>query len=231
MEIKNKKVLITGGSTGIGRAMALEFIKRGAKVTILGLNKPKYNCDFHKADISKEDEIKKALEKINSIDILINNAGIAKIAKLGDTSTKIMNEMIDVNFKGLFWTCKYSMPKINSGGCIVNISSLAGINSFEGYGIYCATKAAVISLTKTLAIELKDRKIRANSIAPGIIETEIWEKMYGYKGKSILNEFKKETLASRAGRPEEIAHAAVFLIENEFINGTVLSIDGGEIAL
>ena len=139
--------------------------------------------------------------------------------------------MIDINFKGLFWVCKYSLPKLKSGGCIINISSLAGIKSFEGLGVYCATKAAVISLTKTLALELKDKKIRSNSIAPGIIETEIWEKMYGNKGKSMLNEFKESTLVKRAGKPEEIAHAAIFLVENEFITGSIVNVDGGEIAL
>lgn len=231
MEIKDKTVLITGGSTGIGKATALEFAKRGAKIIILGVNKPKYNCKFHKVNIAKEEEIKKVLEKINSIDILINNAGIAKIAPIKDTSTSLMNETIDINFKGLFWVCKYSLPKIKPKGCIINISSIAGIKSFEGLGIYCATKSAVISLTKTLAIELKDKKIRVNSIAPGIIETEIWEKMYGAKSKQTLNEFAEYTLAKRPGKPEEIANTAIFLAENEFVNDSIITVDGGELAL
>ena len=123
---------------------------------------------------------------------------------------------------------KYCIPRLNKGGCIINISSLAGFKSFEGYGIYCATKSAVISLTKTLAIELADKKIRCNSIAPGIIDTEIWEKMYGSAGKKELKENEKFVPLKRAGKPEEIAKTTVFICENDYINGETILVDGGE---
>ena len=159
---------------------------------------------------------------------MINNAGIAKIAKIEQTTTNMLEETFNINFKGIFWMSKYCIPKLNKNGCIINISSLAGLKSFEGYGIYCATKSAVISLTKTLALELAQKTIRCNSIAPGIIDTKIWEKMYGNNGRKELKENEKFILLKRAGKPEEIAKTAVFICENDYINGETILVDGGE---
>ena len=228
MELKNKIVVVTGGSTGIGKSIALSFIEKGSKVIVFGLNKPSYNAEFHKVDISQEKEIKNALSKIGKIDIIINNSGIAKLSKIENASNEIFDEMFNVNLKGLFWMCKHSIPKLNNNGGIINISSLAGLKSFEEFGIYCATKSAVISLTKTLALELADRKIRSNCIAPGIIDTEIWDRMYGKNGRKELLENGKYTLLKRAGQPEEIAKTAIFICENDFINGETIVVDGGE---
>ena len=228
MKLKNKVILITGGSTGIGESIAQSFIEQGSKVIVFGLNKPDYKADFYKVDVAKEKEIISSLSKIKEIDILVNNAGVAKLSRIEDTSNEMFDEMFNINFKGLFWMCKYSIPKINNNGCIINISSLAGLKSFEEFGIYCATKSAVISLTKTLALELADKKIRSNCIAPGIIDTIIWDKMYGRFGRKELLENGKYTLLKRAGQPKEIAKTAIFISENDFINGETIVIDGGE---
>ena len=228
MKLKNKVVLITGGSTGIGKSIALSFIEKGSKVIVFGLNKPDYKVDFYKVDVTKEEEIITFLSKIEKIDILVNNAGIAKLSKIENASNEIFDEMFNTNFKGIFWMCKHSIPKLNSPGLIINISSLAGLKGFEEFGIYCATKSAVISLTKTLALELADRKIRSNCIAPGIIDTIIWDKMYGKSGRKELLENGEYTLLKRAGRPEEIAKTAIFISENDFINGETIVVDGGE---
>ncbi len=228
MDLKKKNVLITGASTGIGKSIAELFLDKEAKIIVFGLNKPELNVDFYKVDITKENEIKSALSKIKKIDVLINNAGIAKIAKIEETSSQIFDDIINVNFKGLFLMSKYSIPKISDNGCIINISSIAGLKSYEGYGVYCATKSAVISLTKTLALELSKNKIRANCIAPGIIDTEIWEKMYGKNGRKELKSEEKFVLLKRYGKPEEIAKTAVFICENDFLNGQTIAVDGGE---
>ena len=228
MELKNKVVLITGGSTGIGKSIALSFIEKGSKVIVFGLNKPDYKVDFYKVDVTKEKEIITFLSKIEKIDILINNAGGVKLSKIENASNEIFDKMFNINFRGLFWMCKHSISKLNNNGCIINISSLAGLKSFEEFGIYCATKSAVISLTKTLALELADRKIRSNCVAPGIIDTIIWDKMYGKSGRRELLENEKYTLAKRAGQPEEIAKTAIFISENDFINGETIVVDGGE---
>jgi len=233
MKLKGKVVLITGGSTGIGKAIAKAFLEEGAKIIVFGLNKPDYNAEFYKVDISKEEDIKKSLQKITSIDIIVNNAGIARILNISETTTEILNSILDINFKGAFWTCRHALPKLKGGGCIINISSIAGIKSFPDYGAYCASKAALVSLTKTLALELAPRKIRANAIAPGVIDTPIFSKMFESKDKASaqLKKWIEEIPLKRAGTPEEIAHAAVFLSQNEFVNGIVLSIDGGECAI
>lgn len=213
---------------GIGKATAKSFLEKGAKVIVFGLHKPEFCSEFYTVDVRKEEEIISALSKIKKIDVLINNAGVVKIAAITETSNEILDEMFNINFKGLFWMSKHSIPKLNENGCIINISSLTGLKSFEGYGIYCATKSAVISLTKTLALELVNRKIRANCIAPGIIDTEIWGKMYGAKGKETLKENEKYVLLKRSGKPEEIAKTALFLCENDFVNGETILVDGGE---
>ena len=228
MELKNKIVLLTGASTGIGKSIAKSFLEKGTKVIVFGLHKPEFCSEFCKVDVSKENEIISALSRIKKIDVLINNAGITKIATITETSNEILDEMFSINFKGLFWMSKHSIPKINDNGCIINIGSLAGLKSFEGYGIYCATKSAVISLTKTLALELANRKIRANCIAPGIINTEIWEKMYNAEGRKKLKENEGFVLLKRSGKPKEIAKTAIFLCENDFIDGETILVDGGE---
>jgi NAD(P)-dependent dehydrogenase (short-subunit alcohol dehydrogenase family) len=228
MELRNKIVLVTGASTGIGKSIAKSLLDREAKVIVFGLHKPEFCSEFYKVDVRKEYEIISALHKIKKVDVLINNAGVAKTATIKETSNEILDEMFNINFKGVFWMSKHSIPKLNEHGCIINVSSLAGLKSFEEYGIYCATKSAVISLTKTLALELAKRKIRANCIAPGIINTEIWGKMYGTEGNKELKENEKLVLLKRSGKPEEIAQAAIFLCENDFVNGATIVVDGGE---
>ncbi|MEK6914470.1 MAG: SDR family oxidoreductase [Nanoarchaeota archaeon] len=230
MNIKGKIVIITGGSSGIGESIAKLFINNGARVIVFGLHKPNYKSEFYKVDISNEEEIKEALEKIPKIDILINNAGIAKILSIEETTTEIFDEIFNINFKGVFWMCRYSLPKLKEGSCIINVSSIAGIKSFANYGAYCASKSAVISFTKTLALELSSKKIRANAIAPGIIDTTIFSKMMPSEKerKSQLKEWMEEVPLKRFGKPDEIAHAVLFLVENDFTNGVVLTVDGGE---
>lgn len=225
MNLKNKIALIIGGSTGIGKSIAEAFLDKGAKVIILGLHKPDYKCEFHKVDVSKENEIKDAFQKIKTLDILVNNAGIFLGGNVEDVKTEDLNKSFDVNFKGTFWCCKYAIPKLNNGGAIINISSIRGIRPREGGSVYAATKAAVIILTKTLAIELAGKNIRVNSIAPGVIRTSIWGK--GEEAEKDIQVATSTYPFKRAGNPEEIAHAAIFLAENEFVTGIVLPVDGG----
>ena len=229
MKLKNKIALITGGSTGIGKAIAEALIQKEAKIIILGLNKPDYKCDFYKVDVSNEEEIKKTLSKTKSIDILINNAGIFAGDIIEKTTTEELNQLVDINIKGVFWMCKYAIPKINKGGCIINIGSIRGIKPSPGTSVYSFTKATVINFTKALALELAEKNIRANCINPGVIHTPIWEKTATSKEEGLqdMKDAAAKYPLKRAGKPEEIAHAAIFLIENEFITGASIPVDGG----
>jgi len=229
VNIKNKTVLVTGGSTGIGKAIAEAFIAKGTKVIVFGLNKPQYSCEFYKVDVSKENEIKSALSKIKSLDILVNNAGIFTGSLVEETNMNDFDEEMNINFKGTFMTCKYSIPKINKGGCIINISSILGINPRAEASVYSASKAAIISLTKSLALELANKPIRVNSIAPGVIDTPIWQKGVSSReeGEKDLKESASKHPLKRSGKPEEIAHATIFLAENDFTTGAILAVDGG----
>lgn len=211
----------------MGKVMAKTFLDLGVKVIVFGIHKPEYYSEFYQVDITKEDEIISALSKIQNVDILINNAGVAIVQLLLEATNEAFDEMINVNLRWVLWITKHTAPKLNKGGCIVNISSIAGLKSFEWFGIYSATKAAMISLTKTLAIELANKKIRVNTIAPWAIDTEIWEKMFWEEGKEILKVEGKEVLLKRVWTSEEIAKTAVFLCENEYINGEVIIVDGG----
>ena len=228
MELKNKIVLLTGASTGIGKAIAGEFLKRKAKVIVFGRNKPEFCTAFHEVDVSDESQIIPALSKIKKIDILVNNAGISRDSTIEKISSQTMDEMIEVNFKGAFWMARHSIKKINRNGCIINISSICGLKGYAEMGIYSATKAAVISLTQTLALELAERKIRVNAIAPGVIETGIWRERFGREGKRVLKEIERSVPLKRGGKPEEIAHVAVFLCENDFMDGATIVADGGQ---
>lgn len=233
MDLKGKTALITGGSSGIGKAIAQAFIKKGAKIIILGRHKPDYKCEFHKVDIGKEEEIEEAVSKLGKIDVLVNNAGIALGDFLEDAKKEDIERTIDINLKGPIYMSKYSIPKINKGGCIINISSKLGIKADIETSIYNATKAAIINLTETLAQELAEKGIRVNSIAPGIIYTPIFEKYYGSKKEAdkYIRESVQNYPIKRPGKPEEIAHAAIFLVENEFVTGTTIRVDGGATAI
>lgn len=228
MHLKNKTAILTGASTGIGKGIAKALLKEGAKVIVLGLHKPRYCSSFHKVDVRDECQVISALSKIRKIDILINNAGIACDAPVEKTTSAMLDSMIDINFKGVFLMSKHAIPKMGRGGCIVNISSLCGLKSVSGIGAYSAAKAAVVRLTETLAQELAGRGIRANCIAPGVIYTEMWRKRFGREGGKVLKEIAEHTLLKRFGTPEEIAHAVVFLCENEYVDGTTILVDGGQ---
>ena len=152
MRLVKKTALITGGSKGIGKAIAQRFLEEGAKVIIFDVEKPDYEVEFYKVDISKEEEIESALQQIEKLDILVNNAGIYFQASVEKTAKKQLDQVIDVNLKGTFLMCKHGLPLIKkSKGNIINISSGLGIVPEPESPAYCSTKAAIIMLTKCMA--------------------------------------------------------------------------------
>ena len=244
MRFKDKVILITGASRGIGKATALSFAKEGAKVIVNYNNAEKEANDVVKeiskigseaiaikCDVSKEEEVKKmisdGIKKFSKIDILVNNAGIVFDVPLFEKTLEQWNKTLGVNLIGVFLCSKYAAPHIKKqkSGAIINISSTNGLDTLSTESAdYDASKAGVISLTKNLASELAPN-IRVNCIAPGWVNTDI------NKGlpKDYVAEETEHILLKRFGKPEEIAKAVLFLASDDasFITGTTLVVDGG----
>lgn len=243
--MENKKnVLITGGTRGIGKAIALKFAQEGYNLIINYVSDRtdikkleeefiKYNVDvlFIKADVSNFEECKKmidkSIEKFKTIDVLINNAGITKDNLLLRMSVEDFEQVIDINLKGTFNVTKNVVPYMmkKRKGKIVNLASVVGISGNAGQCNYAASKSGIIGFTKSIAKELASRNILANCVAPGFIDTDM---------TSILNDNVKENINSqiplkRIGKSEEIANSVYFLAgeENTYITGQVLNVDGG----
>lgn len=189
----------------------------------------KYNIEICKADVSKREEVKKmvdkTLKKFGNIDILINNAGIAKIQMFTDITDEEWNEMIATNLNSVFYTTQEVLPNMihNKNGCIINISSVWGIVGASCETSYSASKAGVNGLTKALAKELGPSNIRVNAIAPGIIDTDMNSKI----DIAIKEELKKETPLGKIGKTNDIYKCVKWLIEDEFTTGQVISPNGG----
>lgn len=217
-----KKVLVTGGATGIGKATALLFQSKGYDVYIT-YNKtaPDYSVNAIKCDLTRLDDICALFDEIGNVDVLVNNAGVSLIKMINDVTAEDYELVTSVNERAVYFCSKQatlSMIKKQSGA-IVNISSIWGQVGASCETLYSMSKAGVIGLTKALAQELAPSGITVNCIAPGIIDTR------------MNNQFSKEELEAeiplgRLGTAEEIAQAVLFLAENKYITGQVLGING-----
>ena len=248
MRLQNKIAIITGAGSGIGRGIALSFIKEGAKVvvadwsdeggkeTVKQIEKAGGKAVFVKTDVSKAVDIeqmaKTCLDKFGRVDILVNNAGIYRAYNLHEMSEEDWDKIIDVNLKSVFLGSKRAISEMlkQGQGKIINIASIAGLVGFAQSGAYCASKGGIIALTREMALEYAPKKINVNCIAPGVIKTAMTKDMLVDPAtKQFLESF---TPYPRLGEPEDIALAAVYLAsgESDFVNGHVLVVDGGWIA-
>jgi len=229
MKLDKKIALITGGSNGIGKAIAQRFLDEGAKVIIFDIVKPDYDVDFYQVDITKEEEIQKAFQKIKHLDIVVNNAGIYFQASIEETSQEQLDKIIDVNFKGAYLISKYALPLIKeSKGNIINISSVVGIVSDPTSPAYCSTKAALIMLTKCMAREYGLKGVRVNAILPGPIDTPLLRRVLS--SEELIKKYAALNPMRRVGKPEEVANVAAFLASDEasYVTGGIYLVDGGQ---
>lgn len=250
--LRDKVVIVTGASGGLGRAGALRFAQEGARVAAWDVDENKAKdlataLDgkggtglFQMVDITKQSSVDQAIDDImkrwGRIDVLVNNAGIVRDAQLikwkngavaSAMSDEAFDQVLDVNLRGVFRCTRAVVPHMIAagGGVIVNTSSVVGLYGNFGQTNYVATKAAVIGMTKTWARELGRYKIRVNAVAPGFIGTEILRSM----PPKVLENMVSHTPIGRIGEPEDIAEAYVWLASDaaSFVTGSVLSVDGG----
>ena len=238
--LRNQTALVTGGSRGIGKAICLALHEHGARLIVhYHRNQAaaeevckmlRGEATLMQSDLGSAQSISRMLAALpdESLDILVNNAGIWKPTPLGSTSEALLDEVLNVNLRGMFWLTQAALPKLRDGARIVNISSTAGrVGIAGGRSLYGATKAAVDSLTRSWALELAPRKIRVNAIAPGYVETDITAEHLG-NPKTRENALSRHPLG-RLGTAEDVAKAVVFLCSRdaEFITGQSINVSGG----
>ena len=247
-KLNNKTALITGGTTGIGFETAKLFISEGAKVAVTGQNDERVKNAGEMlgketvtvtADVSSIKEIESMVSKVNQklsrVDILFINAGVLRMGTISEVSEEHFDFQVDVNLRGAFFTIQKVLPIMNDGGSIIINSSNANQIGIPGLSVYSATKAALRSLTRTLAAELLERKIRVNTVSPGPIETPIFVKT-GIP-KDVADDIAEDIIShnpmKRFGEPGEIAKAVLFLAcsDSSYMTGEEIVVDGGAAAI
>lgn len=244
----NKVVIVTGGASGIGRAAAIAFAKKGAKIVVADWTENQETVQlitasggeaiFIKCDVSKAADVKAMVEKtvasFGRLDYAFNNAGIeGAAAPTKDCTEENWDKTIGVNLKGIWLCMKYEIPEIlkQGKGAIVNCASVAGLVGFGGLPAYVASKHGVVGLTKTAALECAQLGIRVNAVCPGVIQTPMIDRLTG-TNKEAIDQFTKLEPVGRFGQPEEIANAVVWLCSDKasFVTGHAMAVDGGFVA-
>ena len=243
-KLDGKVAIITRGGTGIGKSISILYSKEGADVVIIGRNEEtlKETCKLNEkkisyiaGDITKDENIKKVVEyvkkKFGKLDILVNNAGISITEPLKDLTISNYDKTFDINIRALVNMTINCLPLIiKSKGNIINISSISSTYCHPKMSMYSGSKAAVDNFTRCWAIELAKDGVRVNAIAPGAIETEIWNK--AKMPVEQINKYKEKVKegipCGRFGTPEEVANIALFLVSDDasYVNGSIFSVDG-----
>jgi NAD(P)-dependent dehydrogenase (short-subunit alcohol dehydrogenase family) len=243
---EGKVALITGGSSGIGRATALAFAAEGARVvlgarriaecqeTVRLIEQQGGEAHFVETDVSVPEQVQAlvqaAVDRWQRLDFAVNNAGIegTPFVPVADYSVDVWDQVIDINLKGVFLSMKYEVPHLlkQSGSAIVNVASVAGLIGGVGGAAYHASKHGVIGLTRTVAMEYADKGLRVNAICPAVIRTAMADRFFKGMVGSVVDGFHP---MGRIGTPEEAAAAVLWLCspQSSFVTGIALPVDGG----
>jgi len=253
--LNNKVAIITGASSGIGKATAVLFAKLGAKLVLTGRNKEellktKSECqDKNKAiveplcitgDLTDEEHVKniirQTIEHFGCLDILVNNAGIVIKGTVETTTLEEFDKIMSINVRSVYHLTHLAVPHlISSKGSIVNVSSVNGLRAFGGVNVYCMTKSAIDQFTRCTALELAPKQVRCNSVNPGVITTEIHKRggMDDEEYSKFLEHSKSTHALGRVGEPIEVARTIAFLASDDasYITGASIPVDGGRHAM
>ena len=246
-DFTGKVALVTGSSRGLGAAILEAFARAGAVCVVQFFDDPdgqnrrdadataerlrQYNVPVHvlEGDVRDFAAVERLMQGVvaaaGKLDILVNNAGIIRDRTVRKMTLDDWHGVIETNLDGVFYCCKLAAEMLPAGGRIINVASIAGIVGFHGQANYAAAKAGVIALTKVLAKELARRGVTVNAVAPGVIQTPMIEAIR----PEVLAEYEKQIPVGRVGRPEEVAHAVLFLAceESGYITGQTLPVTGG----
>jgi NAD(P)-dependent dehydrogenase (short-subunit alcohol dehydrogenase family) len=239
--LTGKTALITGGASGIGEATARLFSQNGARVVIVDLNAEAAArvaselpgaCSFG-CDIGDERSVQSAVSQVDKLDVLVNNAGIGLVGSVEETSLEDWERLLRVNVTGMFLMTRAALPLLlASRGSIINLGSVAGLVGIKKRFAYCATKGAVVAMTRQLAVEYP-QQLRVNCICPGTVDSPFvegyLERYHKHEKDKVRGELNQRQPIGRLGKPEEIAHMALYLASHQaaFVTGSVLTIDGG----
>ena len=249
--MNGKVALVTGGSTGIGRATALEFAAAGARVALANSRNVDAGQDvvkhiregggealFVQTDVARAPEVAalvdQTVEHFGRLDYACNNAGVSGVpASVVDTDEALWDSVIDINLKGVWLCMKYEIPAMlkYGGGAIVNVSSAGGLVGTAGLGAYTASKHGVVGLTKVAALEYAQAGVRVNAVCPGVIRTSLFEQAAEQDPEFGRTQIARHPIG-RLGAPEEVSAAVIWLCSDAaaFVTGAALPIDGGAVA-
>jgi len=239
--LEGKTILVTGASSGIGRATAVECSKLGASVVITGRNEKRLNETFKSleggghlkivADLTKQDDIDSLVSQIDQLDGLVNNAGVGRNKPVGFIKMEDLDYVYQANvFSGILLTkALLKKKKINRGGSIVFTSSISSRLNSPGIAMYASSKAAITSYMRSCAVELGEKQIRSNAVLPGMVETNLITR--GDYTEEDMNRDREFYALKRYGKPHEIAYAIIYLLSDasSWVTGTSLVVDGGRL--
>jgi NAD(P)-dependent dehydrogenase (short-subunit alcohol dehydrogenase family) len=239
--LDGKRALVTGGASGIGEAICRVFSQAGAAVTIADVNQEQAatladelgSARAAVCDITDEDAVRVMIGDLDTLDILVNNAGIGLVGGIEDTGLGDFQRLLHVNVEGTFLVTKYAVPLlIAARGSVINIGSVAGLIGVKKRFAYCATKGAVVAMTRQLAVDYPTQ-LRVNCICPGTVDSPFveayLEKYHKHEKETVREQLNQRQPIGRLGKPLEIAHLALYLASDEaaFTTGSVITIDGG----